>query len=65
MITILCNQNRSSKYNIKITFRRSDLLSMAIIDDKDYGFMIKGSNSWMYIDEDSYEELIGVMKNGK
>ena len=67
MISIFCKQCRDDKYyDIKLTFSESELLSLLVIDGDEeihYGFMLKTwSGHWMYIDKDTYKELLGVMK---
>lgn len=70
MISIFCNQCRDDKYySIKLTFNKSDLLSLLVIDGDEeiyYGFMLKTwSCDWMYVDKDTYKELLGVIKRNE
>jgi len=70
MISIFCKQCRGDKYySIKLTFSESELLSLLVIDGDEeiyYGFMLKTwSSHWMYIDKDTYKELLGVIKRNE
>ena len=70
MISIFCKQCRDDKYyGVKLTFNKSDLLSLVTIDNNEeihYGFMLKTwSCDWMYISREDYYMLRGVMRNNE
>ena len=64
MISVFCKQCRDDKYySIKLTFNKSDLLSLLIVSEDNYGFMLRGWNcTWMYVSKEDYDMLKGVMK---
>ena len=71
MISIFCKQCRDDKYyGIKLTFNKSDLLSLVTIDNNDeeihYGFILKGwVGYWMYIEKLDYDMLREVLKRNE
>ena len=70
MISIFCKQCRDDKYyDIKLTFNKSDLLSLVTIDNNygvNYGFILKGwVGYWMYIEKLDYDILREVLKKNE
>ena len=70
MISIFCKQCRDDKYyGVKLTFNKSDLLSIVTIDNNEgvnYGFILKTwSGHWMYIEKLDYDMLREVLKRNE
>ena len=67
MISVFCKQCRDDKYyGVKLTFNKSDLLSLVTIDNSEgisYGFILRSwVGYWMYVDKLDYDMVIEVLK---
>ena len=66
MISIYCSYYRDENFDMLMTFNRSELLSVVVLDGLQkplYGFILKNHLQHIYISKDTYAELLAILKN--